>query len=104
MIREHGRLQNRSEWREGDLFQLDEPLMGATWYGRLERRRSGDCWITLGIFVPWKRDDGSNVSDFWNGYPPEEVAIPSTRQLGSTKFSNPDDLNVFNFLDDLPPH
>lgn len=99
MIRERGKIEYRSEWREGDLFQIDEPIMGATWYGRLERQRFPDVWITLGIFVPYKNEDGSNVSDFWDAYPPDEVATPSLRQLRAESFETPNDLSAFTFLD-----
>lgn len=102
-MRRNGKVQKRSSWQEGDLFEMDEPLMGATWYGRLERQRSTECFITLGRFVPWKNEDGTNVSDFWDQYPEDEVATPTTRQLRTDdpNFKNPESLSEFGFLDAL---
>ena len=100
-MRRNGKVQKRSSWQEGDLFQFDEPIMGATWYGRLERARSAECWITLGVYVPYKNEDGSNVSDFWDSYTAKELAVPTFRQLRTDdpRFKNPDSLNEFGFLD-----
>ena len=100
-MRRNGKVQKRSSWKEGDLFQFDEPIMGATWYGRLERARSAECWITLGVYVPYKNEDGSNVSDFWDSYTAKELAVPTLRQLRTDdpRFKNPDSLNEFGFLD-----
>ena len=91
-------MKNR-DWSLGDLAQVPEPLMSATWYCELRRQRSAECWITLGRFVPWKNEDGSNVSDFWDSYPADEVAKATVRQLGASSFVEPEDLADFEFLE-----
>ena len=93
---------NKKDWSVGDLAQVPEPLMSATWYCELRRQRlapSSECWITLGRFVPWKNEDGSNVSDFWDSYPEEEVARATVRQLGASSFLEPENLADFEFLE-----
>jgi len=75
-----------NEWKKGDLVKVDEPLMSATWHASLYRQKTDICWVTLGVWKPWKNEDGSWVSDFWSDVGFDENEEPTTRQLHSTDF------------------
>jgi hypothetical protein len=59
-----------------------DELMCADFYGVVYKykNKSKTCFDILGVWTPWLKEDGTYVSNFWDGKNAESDA-PSLRQL-----------------------